>query len=300
MPDFQHKTVLLKETVDGINPEAGKTYLDVTFGGGGHTSEILSRESNCKVIALDWDKNSLKLVSPKFEEKFGKRIQILWGSFADVYKIFKKNKLGKVDGIIADFGTSQHQIFNCPGLSFANKDYLDMRMSKSHSKISAAEVLEHFEQRELERIFSMYGQERFSRKIADKIVYQRKTEKIIYSDQLAELVKKVVLSNTKGTYDKTIHPATKVFQALRIFVNKEIENIEKFINSVFQICNPEAKIACISFHSLEDKAVKKTVQEQEDKARLEFITKKPILPSKEEVENNPSSRSAKLRIFKVL
>ena len=139
-----HKPVLINEVIDYLNIQPNKTYIDVTFGGGGHTTEILKKEPTCKVIALDWDKNTIDKRGPELEKKFGKRFKIIWGSFSNLDKILKKEKIEHVDGILADFGTSQHQIQNIPGLSFQGNLPLDMRISPSHSILKASDVLNRY------------------------------------------------------------------------------------------------------------------------------------------------------------
>ncbi|MFA5074897.1 MAG: 16S rRNA (cytosine(1402)-N(4))-methyltransferase RsmH [Candidatus Babeliales bacterium] len=290
MNNIYHKSVLLNEVIENLNIEENKTYLDVTFGGGGHTGAILEQNSTCKVIALDWDKAAIDINAPKLKEKYGDRVKILWGNFALIDRLLKKEKIEFVDGILADFGTSQYQIQKKEGFSFNIDSPLDMRMSQAHQHIKASDVINGFTERELSDIFFNYGEERRAKKIARAILEYRKRRKFITSRQLAELIENI----TPGFRKFRIHPATKVFQALRIFVNKELENIEIFLSKSINFLNKNGRIVCISFHSLEDRIVKNFFRQNEEK--LKIITKKPISASKTEIEQNPSSRSAKLRV----
>lgn len=290
-----HKPVLIKEVLQYINPEPNKTYLDVTFGGGGHTSAILDKEPTCKVIAFDWDQKAIKKNYPRLKEKYGDRLKVIWANFAHIKRVFEKEKIKKVHGILADFGTSQFQIQNTPGLSFAKDTLLDMRMSQAHYYFKASDIINRYKEKELANIIFKYGEERHSRKIAKAIVEQRKKAKIKTTAQLAELIESLLPKYIYGKKRRT-HPATKTFQALRIYVNKELENIETFLSDSLEFLSKDANLVCISFHSLEDRIVKFFFRENKDK--LEILTKKPITPSEEEIKINLSSRSSKLRAAK--
>jgi 16S rRNA (cytosine1402-N4)-methyltransferase len=284
-----HKSVLKKEIIEALNIKPKKLYVDATFGGGGHTKAILQAEPTCKVIAIDWDKTAIEENGPPLEKEFPKRIKIIWGNFAKLYLILKKENISTVDGIVADFGTSQHQIHFKEGFSFQKDTPLDMRMSPAHQKITAADIINTASEKELRKIFFEYGEETKSKEIAHNIIVQRKEKPFKTTKQLSKIIEKIhPQRKTK------IHPATKVFQALRIVVNKELENIEIFLKEAIKKLNPQGRIACISFHSLEDRIVKKIFKDY--KAELKIITKKPISPTEEEIKNNPSARSAKLRI----
>lgn len=288
-----HKPVLVAEVLQYLDPQPGKVYLDATFGGGGHTRAILEAEPNCKVIAVDWDNRALENAT-KLQEEFPDRLQILWGNFASLFMLFKKHKINKVDGILADFGTSQHQIFEKDGFSIYKNTYLDMRMSAAHYKITAADFVNRATEDEIAKIFFEYGEERASRKIARLIVEERKKKRIKTTGDLAALVTKV-----KGPKRGRVHPATKIFQALRIYVNHELENIEAFLQVLPKILNDGGKIVCISFHSLEDRLVKHFFKDYDkgspNKGRFEILTPKVVEGTEEEIKENPSSRSARLR-----
>lgn len=285
-----HKSVLVDEVVSYMKPEPGKTYLDVTFGSGGHTRALLEAEPNCSVIAMDWDTVSLENYGVPMAEEFGKRLSLVWGNFALLYRVVKREHIKNIDGIIADFGTSQMQILERPGFSFNRDTPLDMRMSPSHQQITAAHVIASATEQELADIFFLYAEERYSRKIAHYIVQERSKNPIVTTVQLAELVTKIL-----GTKRGRTHPATRVFQALRIYVNKELDNITSFLKEAIRILSPGGRLVCISFHSLEDRIVKQFFKEKEREAVLEILTPKVVTATQEELLMNPSSRSACLR-----
>lgn len=285
-----HKSVLVNEVIEGLKIKPNGIYVDVTFGGGGHTRAILNAEPTCRVIALDWDQTAIEKNAPEVEQEFGSRVKVIWGSFTKLYHIMKKEKIDRVDGILADFGTSQHQIFYKQGFSFAQDTALDMRMSPAYQQLTAAQILNSFSEKEIATIFFEFGEEPKSRDIARAIVERRKVRPFTSTIELADLVAQVV----RYKKPSVVHPATRVFQALRIYVNKELENIEIFLEAAINLLAPGGRLACISFHSLEDRIVKTIFRNHLDK--LDIITKKPITATQEELDLNPSSRSAKLRV----
>ena len=293
IPIYNHKSVLVNEVLEQLNIRPHKTYVDVTFGGGGHTTAILEADPTCKVIAIDWDKKAVELNAPLLEEKYGDRLKVLWGNFATLYLLLKKEKISHVDGILADFGTSQFQITEKEGFSFLHDTPLDMRMSNAHSYTKASQLIAYASEQELTKIFFEYGEEKHSKIIAKTIVEQRKTKPILTTKQLADLIEKLI---SRTDYRKTgfkIHPATKVFQALRIVVNHELEHIETFLKAAPKLLAPHGRLVCISFHSLEDRIVKNFLKWNENE--LKTVTKKPVVATPEELLINPSARSAKLR-----
>jgi 16S rRNA (cytosine1402-N4)-methyltransferase len=291
-----HKSVLVSEVVEGLNLKPGGIYVDATLGVGGHTSVILEAEPECKVIGIDLDKELIEQVAETITEQFGPRLQVFWSNFSSIFTILKKNKIGKVDGILADFGTSQHQIFHCAGFSFSRDTPLDMRMSNSHFRTTAADLVNSLSERELADILFDYGQESNAKKIARRIVENRKTKPILTTLQLANIVCSAIPKRRNKKLPK-IHPATKTFQALRIVVNNELENIKKFLPSAFEVLKPGGRLLCISFHSLEDRLVKHFFASKKNEHAATVLTKKPITASDEELEQNPSARSAKARIL---
>lgn len=289
--NFFHKSVMVAEVIQYLDLKPEGIYIDATFGAGGHSRALLEQDKTIKVIALDWDESSIEKFAYPMQEEFGDRFTIMWGNFGNLYKLIKKLKITEVDGILADFGTSQMQLAEGEGFSFAYDSELDMRMSPSHYKITAALVVNESSEKTLRDIFWHLGEERFAKQIAHAIVEERKKEAITTTRKLADLISKVKPRTTK----KNLHPATKVFQALRIYVNKELENIEAFLPAALSLLKPQARLVCISFHSLEDRLVKNFLREQYQKGNINIVTKKVVIPSQEEVYNNRSSRSAKLR-----
>lgn len=288
-----HKPVLMDEVLHFLAPQAGKTYVDVTLGGGGHTRAILNLEPGCKVIGMDWDESVIKTTGKKLEEEFPGRFTAVWGNFSRINGALQKIGITKVDGILADFGTSQIQISSTPGLSIYKDAFLDMRMSSSFYKVTAQEVIKNMSEKELAKIFFDYGQERYGNRIARAIVQARLQTPFRTTKQLAELIKSVV----PGDKDSKIHPATRVFQALRIYVNKELENIQSFLVNSAKVLGHESRLVCISFHSLEDRLVKNYFRDlkKDIHVKVEQLTPKVCTATKEELAVNRSARSAKLR-----
>ncbi len=288
---FFHKSVLVDEVITYLNLKPEGVYVDATFGSGGHSRAILEKEPRATVIGIDWDVQSLDRYAPLLQQQYGDRFIPLFGSFAHLYKLLKKIGVDRVDGILADFGTSQMQIVERPGFSIYRDTPLDMRMSLSHQKTTAAEIVNAASQAKLADIFWHYGQERFARKIAAAIVYDRKKKLFKTTKDLAGLIERIV----PWPKHAKIHPATRVFQALRIYVNQELENIKAFLNGAIGVLAPEGRLVCISFHSLEDRIVKQFFKQAELDGQLKILTKKVVEASSQEIEKNPSARSAKLR-----
>jgi 16S rRNA (cytosine1402-N4)-methyltransferase len=287
----KHKSVLVNQVLEYLNVSPGKTYLDVTFGAGGHTQAILEKEPTCKVIAMDWDGLSIDTYFPPLEEKYGDRISFVWGNFAQLHRALKKAGIDKVDGILADFGTSQMQIVERAGFSIYRNKPLDMRMSPSHQKITAEYLINKATEEKLRDIFWRLGEERHARKIAYAIVEERKKRYIKTTGELADVVERIL-----GKHHK-IHPATRVFQALRIYVNKELDNIHAFLPAAIEHLNPSGRLVCISFHSLEDRMVKDFFKKIAEEGVGNVLTKRVVVAESDELRANPSSRSAKLRAF---
>jgi len=290
-PKFYHKPVLVEEVLHYLDPKPGGVYLDVTFGSGGHTRAILEKEPECQVIAMDWDSVALEKYGPPLQEMFPQRLRLVWGNFALLYKILKKENIPKVDGVLADFGTSQIQITKRPGFSFSRDTPLDMRMSPPHQKITAEKVLKDSSEEKLYEIFRQLGQERYAKRIARAIVLERKKKRIRTTTELAKIVERVVPRSKK----EKIHPATRVFQALRIYVNKELRNISAFLPIAIDIIGKGGRLVCISFHSLEDRIVKNFFRERGLVGGVEILTPKVVTAQERELFENPSARSAKLR-----
>ena len=294
-----HKTVLLEEAIQELNLVDNGVYVDTTFGGGGHTRKILETNKSVTVIALDWDQESLERNSQPLVEEFKERIKPRWCNFTQLHKILRAERLKAVNGILADFGTSQHQLKYGEGFSFMNNAPLDMRMSKNHGKTKASDIVNNASEKELTHIFFTYGEERHARLIARAIVAQRKIKSFKFSQDLSSLIE-ATIPRQKSPTRKSIHPATKIFQALRIVVNSELDNITALLKSAPHFLLPKSRFVCISFHSLEDRIVKHHFLDAKQRGELAICTTKPIYPSAEEIAQNPPSRSARMRVAEKL
>ncbi|KKQ49322.1 MAG: Ribosomal RNA small subunit methyltransferase H [candidate division TM6 bacterium GW2011_GWF2_38_10] len=293
--EFLHKSVLVQEVITYLAPCPGGMYIDATFGGGGHTRAILDAEPTCSVLALDWDNDAIKQNAPALEEQYGDRFSVVLGNFSHLYKIIKREKINHVDGILADFGTSQYQIHNKAGFSFLKNTPLDMRMSAGHYKETAADIINQASEQEIAHILFTYGEEHQAKKIARAIVKTRTATPFKTTGQLVDVINSVLpISHFKRQYG--IHPATRTFQALRIVVNHELDNIHNFLKTGTGILSSQGRMVCISFHSLEDRIVKNYFRDNAH--QYDILTPKPITATEEELALNPSSRSAKLRAAK--
>ena len=287
-----HIPVLLNEVLSYLNIKPGGVYVDVTFGGGGHTRAILQADPTCQVIACDWDTVALEKNGEPLKAEFGDRLTLIWGNFSQIDKHLKKIDVDEVDGILADFGTSFYQLTERPGFSFNKDTPLDMRMSPSHQKVTASEIINKASEQTFRDIFEKYGEEDRAKWVARAIVEARKQKGIYTTKELTAVIEKVL----GKPFGKKTHPATRVFQALRIYINKELENIHSFLISGMRALKPGGRLVCISFHSLEDRIVKQYFKEQESLGNV-IITPKVVIPTDEEIDRNPASRSAKLRVL---
>jgi len=292
-----HTPVLLNEVIKILNPGPGEFFIDGTLGTGGHAVEIIKRlEPNGAFLGIDWDAGLLERAKEKILGlKFKSSMAFANESYARLPEVLKVKKFGRADGLFLDLGFCSSQLGppagGGRGFSFLRDEPLDMRYNVENLA-TAADVLNSFAEKDLADIFWQYGEERFSRKIAKEIVEARKVKKILTTFDLTAAIKKAV----PGSYERgRINPATRVFQALRIFVNRELENLEKLLANIPEILKPSGRLAVISFHSLEDRLVKKYFREMAKAGKAELLTKKPIVPSKAEIAQNPRSRSAKLR-----
>ena len=289
-----HIPVLMAEVLHYLDLKPGEVYVDATLGGGGHTRAILMKEPMCKVIGLDWDRSVLDTTGVALQEEFPDRFFPVWGNFSKIHQLVAAAGFSKVHGILADFGTSQIQIKTKAGFSVYNDTFLDMRFSSALFKTTAYEVVNYSDEKDLADIFFEYGQETYSRKIARAIAQRRQQKHFKTTCELAQFIKDL----TPGSYHK-IHPATKVFQALRIFVNKELENIQAFLQNTTHILADGGRLVCISFHSLEDRMVKQFFKDHTNKSYVtryfDLATKGACMATEEEILKNRSSRSARLR-----
>lgn len=285
-----HRSVLLNEVLEFLAPHSGGIYVDGTLGLGGHTEAIL-RESapDGRVIAFEWDEAAIEKSRERLQP-FAERLTIVRRNFSEIAEGLVEVGIAQVDGILIDIGLSSLQLdIGARGFSFQRDEPLDMRMD-TRRNVTAASILAHCSESELADIFYYYGEEKQARRIASFVVQERVREPLVTSKQLADLVSRAV---PKRFHPKKIHVATLVFQALRIAVNTELENLAEILNHAAPLMAPGARFCVISFHSLEDRMVKRKFR---DNQAFNVLTKKPIGPSQEERENNPRSRSARLRV----
>lgn len=285
-----HVSVLLNECMHYLSPQDGGLYVDGTLGLGGHTASILAQSApGGKVVAFEWDEAALQRSKVRLQE-FSDRLTIVRSNFADIAKGLDDIGVTQIDGLMIDVGLSSLQLdLGERGFSFQRDEVLDMRMD-SRNTTTAKSILERCSEQELADIFFYYGEERQARPIASAIVEYRRKEKICTTKQLVSVIAKAV---PKRFHPKKIHVATKVFQALRIAVNTELENLSQILDDAIAYLKPGARFCVISFHSLEDRIVKRKFKNSKE---LNILTTKPVMPSVEEVAANSRSRSARLRV----
>jgi 16S rRNA (cytosine1402-N4)-methyltransferase len=286
-----HRSVLLEECMHYLRPKAGGVYVDGTLGLGGHSAAILSRSGpDGRVIAFEWDENAIRRSTERLQE-YSQRLIIIRRNFAELTEGLKEAGIKRIDGLLLDIGLSSLQLdlgMN-RGFSFQRNESLDMRMD-SRNPITAQVILATGSEEELADIFFYYGEERQARPIASAIVAFRKNEEIRSTKQLVSIIAQAV---PKRFHPKKIHVATKVFQALRIAVNTELENLGTILDDAVPFLNPGARFCVISFHSLEDRIVKRKFKNDQG---LELVTGKPVVPTVQEIAVNARSRSARLRV----
>lgn len=305
---FKHTTVLLEETVDGLNIKPDGTYVDCTLGGAGHSELILSRLSeNGKLYAFDQDDIAIANAQEKLAP-YGDRLTIIKSNFLYLQEELEKLGVTEVDGILYDLGVSSPQL-DTPerGFSYHHDAPLDMRMDQD-AALSAYDVINEWPYEKLVKIFFQYGEEKFSKQIARKIEAARESKPIETTGELVELIKDAIPAPARR---KGGHPAKRIFQAVRIAVNDELGVFEKSLEQAIELLSIRGRISVITFHSLEDRICKVTLKKasetpplppglpiipEEYQPKLKLITRKPILPSEEELEFNNRARSAKLRI----
>ena len=287
-----HEPVLLKETTENLNVKAGGRYIDATLGDGGHTLEILKRGGH--VLGIDVNEDSLKRAEFRIEEAgLSESFKGILGNFKNIEEIGKENGFEKVNGIVYDLGYSSYELEESGlGLSFQADEPLDMRLSKSLG-VTAADLLNSLNGKDIANLIYEYSGERLSGRIAREIVKARSLKRIQTTKDLVEIINSV---SSPGCERGRINPATRTFQALRIAVNDEIENLKKSLPQAARLLLPGSVIVLITFHSLEDKVAKEFGRRA--RPSITEVYKKPLRPSKEEIEKNPRSRSAKLRVFK--
>jgi 16S rRNA (cytosine1402-N4)-methyltransferase len=302
-----HRPVLLRETIELLAPERGGLFVDCTVGLGGHTEAILQAYREVRVLGIDRDSETLGLAKKRLT-RFGSRFRAAHADFRDITRVLAKAKVKQASGILADLGVSSWQL-DSPwrGFSFRHDAPLDMRMDATSDAPTAAELLGRLPEVEIARIIFEYGEERRSRRIARLIVERRERgEPVTTTRELAELVVRAVGPGKQ----RRIHPATRTFQALRIAVNRELENLDRFVADAIDVLEPDGRLAVISFHSLEDRIIKRTLLKLSGRCQcpphapqcrcgarkaVDILTRRPIIPNEDEIARNPRARSARLR-----
>lgn len=288
--DRIHLSVLPAEVLEYLDPRPGGIYMDGTLGLGGHSRSILERSApDGRVVAFEWDEEAIRLSRERLAP-YGDRLIIVRRNFAEIAEGLKEAGVAQLDGLLIDIGLSSLQLDQGQrGFSFQRDEPLDMRMDNRRG-VTAASIIARAGEEELADIFYYYGDERQARRIAAEVVQQRKLEPILTSRQLAGVVAKAV---PRRFHPQKIHVATKVFQALRIAVNTELENLATILEAAPPLLKPGARMCVISFHSLEDRMVKRKFREIDE---YEVLTSRPVMAGEEEVAVNPRSRSARLRV----
>jgi len=312
-----HESVLLKEVTDWLRPAGGGTFIDCTLGAGGHAEAILEASPQTQVLGLDRDPEAIEIARNRLAQ-FGDRFRVAHADFKDIASVVADSNLTRVRGVLADLGVSSMQLDESDrGFSFTVDAPLDMRMDQSRGE-TAADLINRLDEKELADLIFEYGEERASRRVARAIVREREKQPLATTAQLAAVVVRAL--RVRGRW--RIHPSTRVFQALRIAVNDELRSLEEFIPAAISMMESNARLAIISFHSLEDRIVKRSFQRDAGRCicqsphpaffetqesdmvcnrcgarrRVSLLTRKPVRPEMEEVERNPRSRSARLRV----
>ena len=284
-----HIPVLLEEVLDSLVGSATGLFVDATLGGAGHSYAILERYKDLRLVGLDVDEDNLRTAEEKLSV-FKERVRLVRGNFRDVGSILRSLDVESMDGILFDLGLSTYQMMGDRGFSFNDESFLDMRMD-NRDPVTAYDVVNGYGYEALKQVIEEFGEEYRAPRIARMIVEERKKRPITTAKELADIVLRAKRRQGRA------HPATKTFQALRIEVNQELENIRAGVNDAIAMLAQKGRIGVISFHSLEDRIIKETFRNSPE---LRIITKKPVRPGRPEVISNPSARSAKLRVAEKL
>ena len=307
--EFKHKSVLLEETIDGLNIKPDGIYVDGTLGGAGHASEVCRRLSaKGRFIGIDQDQDAIVAASERLSA-YGDRVQIIRSNYCYMANELKNLGIQKVDGIVLDLGVSSYQLDNEErGFTYRVDAPLDMRMDQRQSR-TAADIVNGYDERELYRIIRDYGEDKFAKNIAKHIVAARQQSPIRTTGELTEIIRQSIPMKMQVTGG---HPAKRTFQAIRIELNRELDVLRESLDGMIDLLDDGGRICIITFHSLEDRIVKTIFRKNENpctcpsdfpvcvcgkKSKGKVITRKPILPTTAEQEENPRSKSAKLRIF---
>ena len=306
---FEHKSVLLYETVDSLNIKPDGIYVDGTLGGGGHAFEVASRlGENGRLIGIDQDADAIKAATERLEP-FKEKVTIVRSNYRNIREVLTGLGIQKVDGIYLDLGVSSYQLDTAErGFTYRENAPLDMRMDQRNEK-TAADIVNDYTEMELFRVIRDYGEDKFAKIIAKHIVRARENGRIETTDQLVEIIKAAIPAKMRMEGG---HPAKRTFQAIRIELNKELEVLTDSIDTMIDLLNPDGRLSIITFHSLEDRIVKLRFRDNENpcvcppnlpvcvcgkKSKGKVITRKPIIPADEEIEENKRSKSSKLRVF---
>lgn len=306
---FKHYSVLLEETINGLNIKPDGIYVDGTLGGGGHAYEVCRRlNDKGRFIGIDQDEAAIEAAGARLRD-FGEKVTIVRSNYCDMKSQLQKLGIDKVDGIVLDLGVSSYQLDTAErGFSYRVDAPLDMRMDR-RQQLTARDIVNDYSEMELFRIIRDYGEDKFAKNIAKHIVMEREKAPIETTGQLIEIIKRAIPMKFQKTAG---HPAKRTFQAIRIELNRELEVLRENLDDMIELLNKDGRICIITFHSLEDRIVKSNFRKNENpcvcpshfpvcvcgnESKGKVITRKPILPSAEELEENSRSKSAKLRIF---
>jgi 16S rRNA (cytosine1402-N4)-methyltransferase len=297
--EYQHFPVMAQEVVEYLDPKPGEVFIDATLGMGGHSREILARIMPGGVlIGIDRDKESLEKAGQSLCG-FSQSCRLLHGNYANIDILLKDLSLHRIDGIVMDLGVSSVQLQDAGrGFSFQSDGPLDMRMDRTEN-VSAYDLVNALPEDEFSRILRDLGEERWHNRIARLVAERRREKPISTTRELAEIVFRAIPVRFRRSYYR-IHPATRTFQALRIAVNKELEALQSSLEKMLQILSTGGRLCVISFHSLEDRIVKHSFRKAAGEGCIEILTRKPVTPRESELQQNPASRSAKLRAAKRL
>ena len=305
---FNHKSVLLDEVIESLNIKADGYYVDGTLGGGGHALEVVKRLKTGKLIGIDQDMDAINAATQRLID-YSKSVIIIRDNYVNIENILKKENIEKVDGIYIDLGVSSYQLDNAErGFTYRFDAPLDMRMD-DRNELKASDIVNEYSESELFHIIRDYGEDRFAKNIAKHIVEYRNKKKIETTFELVDIIKSAIPMKIQVTGG---HPAKRTFQAIRIELNKELEVLKDSIDVMIELLKPGGRLSVITFHSLEDRIVKQAFKKAEspcvcpkkfpvcvcgNKSKGRVITRKAVLPSKEELEENSRAKSAKLRVF---
>ena len=307
--EFKHKSVLLNETIDGLNIKPDGIYVDGTLGGGGHAYEVCRRlGEKGSIVGIDQDAAAIEAASARLKD-FGEKVTIVRSNYCDMKSKLHELGIDKVDGIVLDLGVSSYQLDTAErGFSYREDAPLDMRMD-TRQKMTARDIVNDYTEADLYRVIRDYGEDKFAQNIAKHIVQARAVKPVETTAELSEIIRASIPMKFQK---KSGHPAKRTFQAIRIELNRELDVLRDSLDDMIDLLNPGGRLCIITFHSLEDRIVKSAFRKNENpctcppdfpvcvcgkKSKGSIITKKPILPSEEELEYNSRSKSAKLRIF---